>query len=102
MVIYDSADIYINGATCLRDKIARIDAIIVALEDAALKGAAQGNISDYSLNDGQTQIRTAYRSITDISASINAFEQIRQRYINQLNGRVVRLVDSKNFRRNGI
>ena len=64
MVIYDSADIYINGATCLRDKITRIDAIIVALEDAALKGAAQGNISDYSLNDGQTQIRTGYRSIT--------------------------------------
>ena len=60
MIIYDSADIYINGATCLRDKITRIDAIIVALEDAALKGAAQGNISDYSLNDGQTQIRTSH------------------------------------------
>lgn len=97
-VYYDSADIYINGAINLCDKIARIDAIITALEAAALKGAATGNFSEYSLDDGQTKIRTAYRSVEDIARSITAFETIRQRYINQLNGRHVRLVDSKNFR----
>jgi hypothetical protein len=98
MVTYDSADIYISSATTLRAKITRIDAIITALEDAALKGAATGNLTEYSLDDGQTKIKTAYRSMDDVEKSITAFERIKERYINKLNGRHVRLVDSKNFR----
>jgi hypothetical protein len=103
MAVFDSADIYIQCTTDLRERIVRIDAIIDALETTALKAAATGNISEYSLNDGQTQIKTVYRSPKDVQASIDAFEMIKQRYINRLNGRVVRLVDSKNFpgNRNG-
>jgi hypothetical protein len=68
MVYYDSASKYIDCASDLRDKITRIETIISALEDTALKAAANDNITEYSLN-----------------------------------GRVMRLVDSKNFtgRRNG-
>jgi len=98
MVYYDSADIYISSASSLREKITRIQAIITALENAALTGAANGHLSEYSLDDGQTKIRTAYRSMTEVADSINAFEAIKQRWVNQLNGRHVRLVDSKNFR----
>ena len=101
MIIYDSADIYINGAVSLKDKIKRIDAVIEALETTALKAAATGNINQFSLDDGQTKISTMYRNPQDVSNSITAFETIRQRYINQLNGRMVRLVDHKNFTRNG-
>lgn len=100
-MVYDSAYIYIDGGINLRDKITRIDAIITALEDSALKAAASGNISEYSLDDGQTKIKTVYRNATDVSNAISAFETIRQRWINQLNGRHMRFVDSKNFRRNG-
>lgn len=97
MVIYDSAQIYIDSATSLREKVTRIDAIIDGLFTAATKAAGGENISEYSLNDGQTQIRTVYRGIESIKASINSFEALRQMYLNRLNGRVMRLVDSKNF-----
>lgn len=103
MVYFDSAFKYIDCASTLRDKITRIEAIINALEDTAIKAAANDNITEYSLNDGQTIIRTVYKGADSVMRSIMAFEQIRQMYINRLNGRVMRLVDGKNFtgRRNG-
>lgn len=96
-VYYDSADIYISSATTLREKITRIDAIITALEDTALVAAGKGDVTEYSLDDGQTKIRTVYRDAASIAVAIANFEQIKQRYVNRLNGRHIRLVDSKNF-----
>lgn len=102
-VIYDKASIFIQEATCLKDKIARIDLVITALEDNALKAAENDNIQEYELNDGQVKIRTEYRGADAVAKSILAYEVIRQRYVNLLNGRVIRAVDSKNFtgRRHG-
>lgn len=97
-MIYDSAAIYIDSAQTLEDKITRIDAVINALQTSALKAAETGNISEYSLDDGQTKIKTAYRDVVQVASSISAFERIKQTYINQLNGRVMRLMDQKNFR----
>lgn len=97
MIYFDSADLYIEKASTLRDKILRVNAIIDALETQALKAAANENITEYSLNDGQTTIRTVYRSSAEVERSINAFERIKQRYINQLNSRGMRLMDSKNI-----
>ena len=98
MLTFDSSSIYVTSATTSREKLARVNAIITALEDVALKAAANGDISQYSLDDGQVKIMTTYRTAEDVSKSIQAFEVIKQRYINQINGRMVRLVDSKNFR----
>lgn len=98
MLTFDSSSIYVTSATTLREKLTRVNAIITALEDVALKAAANGDVSQYSLDDGQVKIMTTYRTAEDVAKSIQAFEVIRQRYINQLNGRMVRLVDSKNFR----
>lgn len=97
MIEYSSADIYIDCASDLRGKIARIDAVITALEDAALSAASKSGISEYWLDDGQVKIKTVYRNSVDIANSINTFEQIKQRYINRLNGRKFTLVDGKNF-----
>lgn len=97
MVTYDSADIYIQCGTTLREKITRIDAIIEALEATALKAAANDNILEYSLNDGQTVIRTVYKGADAVLRSIMAFERIKQMYVNRLNGHTFRLVDGKNF-----
>jgi hypothetical protein len=99
MTIYESAAIYIDSCTTLRGKITAIDNVIAALNTSALKAAATGNITEYSLDDGQTKIKATYRSPIEVSNSITAFEGIRQRYINQLNGRVVQLRDGKNFTR---
>jgi hypothetical protein len=98
MVTYDSADIYIEAASSLTDKITRIDDIIDALLTTALKAAASGHLMDYLLNDGQTTIRTTYRSPKQVQDAITAFEGIRQVYSNRLNGRAFRLVDGANFR----
>jgi hypothetical protein len=98
-VIYDSASIYIQSATTLKEKIIRIDAIITALEDTALKAASTDDVMEYSLDDGQTKIRTVYRSAESVLNAIQAFEKMKQMYINRLNGRIVRLVDGKSLRR---
>jgi hypothetical protein len=96
-IYFDSADIYVDSCADLRAKIAAIDNILAALDTAALKAAANAGIQEYMLNDGQTIIKKIYRSASEVEASITAFEKIRQRYINRLNGRVTRLVDGKNF-----
>lgn len=101
IIYFDSADIYINQGVNVDDKIVRLNAIITALEDAILKGAATGNLSEYSLDDGQTKIRTVYRSLTEATNALTALETIRQRWINQKNGRHMRFMDGKNFRRYG-
>jgi hypothetical protein len=97
MTVYDSADIYIESRTGARAKIAAIDAIIDALLLSAAKAATGENITEYSLDDGQTKIKTIRRSSKEIEASIMAFQRLKQLYINQLNGRVVRMIDGKNF-----
>ncbi len=105
MVYFDSSSIYITSATDLQTKIARCEAVIEALFTAAEKAAANEDISEYSLDDGQTKIKTVYKSTASVMAAIEVFQTQQQRYINQLNGRAVRMVDSKNFpsnrRRNG-
>lgn len=97
MPIYDSAAIYLQTATSLTDKIAKIDAIIDALFVAATTASSTDNITEYSLDDGQTKIRTVYRGSAGVFTAIRGFETMRNYYTNQLNGRMVRLVDSKNF-----
>lgn len=96
-VYYDSAAVYIDSATSLCDKIARVDAIIDGLLTNALKAAENDNIQEYSLNDGQTVIKTVYRGASAVLESIHSFERIKQLYVNRLNGRMIRLVDVKNF-----
>lgn len=97
MVTFDNEQIYIETATSLEDKIAKIDNIIDALFVTAAKAAANSNIQEYSLNDGQTTIRTVYRDANAVMASIQVYERMKAHYINKLNGRTVRLIDSQNF-----
>lgn len=101
MVVFDRCGLYIESCTTLQAKIAAINAIIDALEIQALDAIATNNITEYQLNDGQTIIKEVYRGSDNIAKAINEYEAIKQRYVNRLNGRVIRGVDSKNFRNNG-
>lgn len=98
MVIYDSAYIYVDSCTSIKEKIVRLDAIITALEDTALKSAANDDVTEVSLDDGQTKIKTAYKGTDSVLKSIKGFIKLKNYYVNKLNGRVIRLVDSKSFR----
>lgn len=97
MARYDSAAVYIESASSIRQKITRLDAIIDALLTTVLKSAENGDVQEYWLNDGQTQIKTSYRSAKEVLDAVNVFERTKQIYVNRLNGRVMRLVDGKNF-----
>lgn len=97
MAVYASAAQYIGTCTSVKAKIAAIDLIIDALLVTAAKSAETENITQYSLNDGQTIISTTYKGTRAVVDSINSFRMLRESYVQQLQGRVVRLVDSKNF-----
>ena len=98
---FDTCGLYIQSATSLRAKIAAIDAIIDALIVQSADATLTQNLSEYQLNDGQTIIKQVYRGENGIADAIDRFETIKQRYVNQLNGRVIRAVDSKNFPHGG-
>jgi uncharacterized protein Yka (UPF0111/DUF47 family) len=97
-VVYDSGYIYVQSVTDICDKVTRIDAIITALEDTALKSAFNDDITEYMLDDGQTKIQAEYRGTAEVIKSIHKMIQLRNMYQNQLNGRHAKLVDSKSLR----
>ena len=96
---FDSADLYIETATSLKDKVKKIDEVIAALLVTATKSAANAHITSYSIDNGQTKINAEYAGTEAVFASIKAFETLREYYKQKINGRVFRLVDGKNFRR---
>lgn len=77
--------------------IQKIDAIIGALYVAAAASAAGENLTQYSLNDGQTIISATPRSAKQIADSIKAWEGLKNGELQKITGRVFRLVDGKNF-----
>lgn len=101
MIVYASASQYIGSKTTLQQKVDAIDQIIAALLVTAAKAAEDDNINEYWLNDGQTQIKTIYKGVHAIQKSIEQFETLKQMYLNQIGGRMVRLMDTKNFTGNG-
>lgn len=92
-MFYDNPADYIKAAPDVSARITRLTAVIEALELCSLNAASNGEISNYSFNDGQSDIKTSYRSLTEISNSIVMFEQIRERLINRSQGRATILRD---------
>lgn len=97
MVEYTSEIAYIESKTDARAKITAIDAIIDQLLLTAAKAALSEDVTEYWLDDGQTKIKTTRRSVESITKSIAGLRALKNEYMNQLNGRVVTLRDSKNF-----
>ena len=79
--------VYIESATGLRTRLDRIVAIIEALELRQVAVIGNADIDEYEINDGQTKIRTIYRSSEQIAKAIQAYEALKQKLLNQLNGR---------------
>lgn len=97
MVEYDSEIAYLESKTDARSKIAAIDAIVNQLLLTAAKAALSEDVTEYSLDDGQTKIKTIRRPVSAIMKSIADLNTLKNEYINQLNGRITQLRDSKNF-----
>lgn len=103
-VYYDSCAIFISSATELKDRINNIRLVQSALRAQRLAAAldpSMSNIAEYSLDDGQTKIRTVYRNLNEINTAMHVLERELQDCYNQLNGRITRSVDGKNLNRYG-
>ena len=96
-MLYTSEKAYIESATTLKGKIAKIDAIIVALEDMSLSSAANMDTESYQLDDGQSKIQRNYRDIGSIITAIGNYEKLKQMYIGRLNGNIFRLVPANSI-----
>ena len=79
---------YLESKPDLLCKIKAINDLIAALELKLLDTVGTAGYDEYSMDDGQMKVRTKYRSTADVSAGITALEIIKQRYVNQHNGRV--------------
>ena len=91
--------VYIDSATTLLERIARIDTIIDALLlQMSSVGTGHSDLASYSLNDGQTTISTQYTTPELITNAINGFERMRERYVNKLNGRGMILRDVRGLK----
>lgn len=92
---------YLNHKTTLKAKIQAIEDLTAKMFEASLEGALGLNsgIQEYSMDDGQIKVKTVYRSVDQILASIKTLEALKQMYLNQLNGRVTNLINAKVFAR---
>ena len=81
--------LYIEGATGLVERLARIEAIIEALELMQVEVIGKSNVEEYQLDDGQVKIKTIYRSSEEIAKAIEAYEKLKQKILNRLNGRQI-------------
>lgn len=97
--IYTLTD-YLESKTSLQERIAAIDVLIdrmILTIGEAITGSA-ASVSEYSLDDGQIKIKTAYRSVPDIQEGIRGLETMRNLYINRMTGRQTILRDYKSIR----
>lgn len=103
MIIYKCASAYIQSFTTLKAKIDAITAIQDALLTQALvniESNASDNLSQYSLNDGQTVISATYRTSEQVMKDYRSYENLKETLLaaySNASGRMVRLVDHKSF-----
>ena len=90
---FDTPRDYIENANSLKDKIRRIDQIIESLMLSAADPSGSGNVEEYSYNDGQTIVKSIYRSPKQMTEGIMAWQNIRSYYQRKLEGGVIRLQD---------
>jgi len=93
MNIYNNIVLYVNCSSNIKEKIARIDAIISVLEDSELNNAANGDVSEYWLDDGQTKIKTVFRDADSIEKAILALQRRKKRLQNECAGYRYGLMD---------
>lgn len=99
MATYPNESAFIESRSSLQERIKAIDMLILALLDTMTRAALSDDTLEYRLNDGQTVIQRTYRSVEDISASIDALERIKNTYKRQLTGGVTRLINRNYFNR---
>lgn len=97
MVIYLSGPIYQDSQSSDVKKVQYYDTIISQLETTAMLACLNADTVEYSIDTGQSKQYKIFRTAGDVQKAIRMFEQLRQMYINRVNGSIVRRMDSSNF-----
>ena len=85
----DFAD-YLEANDIKLSRLEKIRQIKDALYDAMLRfSLKKPEVEEYHFNDGQTIIRTKYRSIAEMQNAIDALTKDEQRLINSNTGHVI-------------
>lgn len=95
---YPSFRAYLEDFDDLSDKITRIDTVIDAMLNLATTSALEDDVSEYRLNDGQTIIHVTRRSVDQLMDSVRKLQLVKNSYVNQINGRGMRLVNHEDTR----
>ena len=101
MLIFKNAGEYIGTCKTRKEQIAAIEAIQTQLLVVAATAATNGDVSQYSLNDGKTIIQTTYRTVQDVMKSYEYLDTMLTKLRNQGAGRMIRLVDKDTFNGSG-
>lgn len=104
MIVYASIPQIIQSCTTLQARIDMVDIILNNLEIAIADAATSGKFESYKLDTGQTKNEVIYRSIAELNKAHEGLFQMQLKMIARLNnnksGRVMRMVDEKQFIRN--
>lgn len=96
---FSSPKLYLESKITLEERVIAIDALIDVMILSLADTVTKADIATYSLDDGQVKIATGYRSVKDVQNGIFALEQMKQMYLNRLNGRVFAIRDENAYRR---
>ena len=83
---------YVEVKSKLIGKIATYDALIDAMEKAIMTSTVSGHLVQVEVDDGMMKVRSNYRSVDSLTKAMTGLIRLREMYINQYNGRTVRLV----------
>ena len=87
----------IESTATRQERIAAIDTIIDTLLSAAASAALNSDLMEYKADTGQTKVSRMFRDPSAIAAAVMSFEKIKVMYVNRQNGRMTRLIDSRNL-----
>lgn len=100
-VIFTNIPAILEACGTLEARIAMLDTILTGMESAMLKATTTGQFELYRLDTGQTKNEVQYRNINELQLAYANLLKIQQMLLTRLNanrqGRVIRMVDGKNF-----
>jgi hypothetical protein len=86
---------YIESKTTIQGRINAIETLIDSVLMQMISAVDTGNNIEYLVDNGQSKIMLKYRSPDEVAKVIQTLEKTKQIYVNRLNGRVMRSMDTK-------
>ncbi len=100
-IIFTNIPAILESCGSLEARVAMLDTILNGMETVILKATTTGQFELYRLDTGQTKNEVQYRSINELQLAYASILKIQQMLLTRINanrqGRVIRLVDGKNF-----